>query len=345
MTVAAGNLTALVGLVLPATDLSALTVESATLNGTPFVNATVASMRVVTTAELGPGPTLPTQTLHIVGVDNTANTIRLQVFAGTTQVATFTYVVIGYAADHLLLSFGIGETSGTVATQFAAHIDFNSVMAVLSLAQVAAASSIDFSATGSFADAPCFATGTRIRTAAGECPVEQLRPGDRVASVFGGFVPVIWVGRRHVDAAVHPAPQDVWPIRFRPGALADQVPARDLWLSPEHAVHLDGRLIPARCLVNGVSITQEPVAAVTYWHVELPQHDVLFAESAPCESYLDTGNRADFENAASLPRSSGPADGIWQSSACAPQCRSGAPLAAIRERLDALSRTACRTAA
>ncbi len=41
------------------------------------------------------------------------------------------------------------------------------------------------------------------------------------------------------------------------------------------------------CLINGTTITREPVVAVTYWHVELDAHDILLAEGLPAESYLD----------------------------------------------------------
>jgi hypothetical protein len=39
----------------------------------------------------------------------------------------------------------------------------------------------------------------------------------------------------------------------------------------------------------------ERVEEVTYYHVELATHDVILADGLPCESYLDTGNRAAFE--------------------------------------------------
>ena len=35
---------------------------------------------------------------------------------------------------------------------------------------------------------------------------------------------------------------------------------------------------------------------MTYWHVELAAHTVLYAEGVPAESYLDTGNRGAFAN-------------------------------------------------
>ena len=133
--------------------------------------------------------------------------------------------------------------------------------------------------------------------------MEALRIGDKVPTLLGaGAATVRWLGHRQVDCARHPRPQDVWPVRVRAGAFAADVPHRDLWLSPDHAVWLGGEgaapgdLIPIRYLVNGASIAQQAVDEVTYWHVELARHEVILAEGLPCESYLDTGNRGGFVN-------------------------------------------------
>ncbi len=142
----------------------------------------------------------------------------------------------------------------------------------------------------------CYAAGTRIATESGEVAVEHLAVGARVLSAFGGAAPVTWIGHRTIDCSRHPRPQEVWPIRIRAGAFGDGLPSRDLRLSPDHAVYLDERLIPVRYLVNGATIVQEPVARISYFHVELPAHDVILAENLPAESYLDTGNRAAFAN-------------------------------------------------
>ncbi len=156
---------------------------------------------------------------------------------------------------------------------------------------------------GHFADGPpqpaCFAAGTRIETRRGPLPVEALRPGDEVRAVLrasrgGGWAPVIWTGWRQVGCAGHPAPAEVWPVRVAAGAFGPGRPQRDLFLSPDHAVFDRGALVPIRYLVNDATITQSPVAAVTYWHVELPAHDILLAEGLETESFLDTGNRAAF---------------------------------------------------
>jgi hypothetical protein len=49
-------------------------------------------------------------------------------------------------------------------------------------------------------------------------------------------------------------------------------------------------------LVNRSTIAQLAVDAITYYHIELPQHDVVFAEGLPAETYLETGGRHTFES-------------------------------------------------
>jgi hypothetical protein len=89
------------------------------------------------------------------------------------------------------------------------------------------------------------------------------------------------------------------PVRIVRGAIAENVPHRDLLLSPDHALYLDGVLILVRQLLNGRTIRRDGTnRAVRYLHVELDAHAVLLAEGMPAESYLDTGNRGFFVNSA-----------------------------------------------
>ena len=151
-----------------------------------------------------------------------------------------------------------------------------------------------------FLSSVCYARGTKIKTPAGERPVEKLRPGLKVITlVDGDEVPrtVKWVGHRRIDLTKHPRPKTMAPIRIERGAFDDNVPHTDLLLSPDHAVFVDGMLICIRQLVNGSTIRRERGwTAVDYYHVELDDHGILLAEGLPAESYLDTGNSAFFAN-------------------------------------------------
>ena len=147
-------------------------------------------------------------------------------------------------------------------------------------------------------DLACFAAGTRLDTPDGPVAVENLAEGDLVLTAAGPARRVKWVGWRHLDLRRHPDPAVAQPIEVAPGAIAPGIPARAVRLSPEHALALDGMLIPVRLLTNGTTIRQDAACrSVTYYHVELDSHDLLLAEGMAAESYLDTGNRSIFANA------------------------------------------------
>jgi hypothetical protein len=145
----------------------------------------------------------------------------------------------------------------------------------------------------------CFLAGTRIATASGERAVEALVIGELVTTLHGGARPVRWIGRRTYDRRFLGGALSVLPVRISAGAIGPKIPARDLFISPGHALWVEGALIQAQLLVNGVSITQPAAACdVVYLHVELDGHEIIFAESCPAESYLDNGCRGQFQNEA-----------------------------------------------
>ena len=148
-------------------------------------------------------------------------------------------------------------------------------------------------------NAVCFLKGTRLQTPEGEVAVEDLQIGDLVSTSSGQAKAIKWIGRRSYVTRFVTSDnrRNVLPIRIAQGALGENVPHRDLFVSPEHAMCLEGALIPARHLVNGRSIAYfESLETIEYYHIELPRHDVLIAEGAATESWLDCGNRNFFQN-------------------------------------------------
>jgi hypothetical protein len=145
---------------------------------------------------------------------------------------------------------------------------------------------------------PCYCPGTLIRTPRGQKRVENLKIGEMVKTASGAARPIKWIGRRSYAGRFVMGRKDILPVCIKAGALADNVPRRDLWISPNHAMYLDGVLIEAKDLVNGASIVQPPSAeTIEYFHVELETHDVIVAEGALSETFIDDDDRALFHNA------------------------------------------------
>ena len=144
----------------------------------------------------------------------------------------------------------------------------------------------------------CFLAGTHLLTEQGYRPVEDLQIGDRVQAVEGKLEPIKWIGRqtRHRFMA---HPQRSLPIQIKAGALGENRPRRDLFVSPDHAVLFEGVLINAGALENGVSIVKTFPDVYVYYHIELEKHSLLDAEGVPAESfYPNREDRATFDNGA-----------------------------------------------
>ena len=126
------------------------------------------------------------------------------------------------------------------------------------------------------------------------------------------------------------------PVRIVAHALGEGRPSRDLFVSPGHGicVELMGEiLIPAGALVNGTTIRQEDVDAVTYWHIELDSHDVILAEDLPAESYLDMGNRAFFADDVVALNAAPDAKVVTHADFCRPFVANGPLIEAVKARL------------
>ncbi|NDW05334.1 Hint domain-containing protein [Jiella pacifica] len=148
----------------------------------------------------------------------------------------------------------------------------------------------------------CFATGTNICVICGgnqtEIAVEDLRVGDLALTASGSERPVVWIASRTIDCSGENS--RMAPVRVMANAFGPGVPARDVFLSPGHPVLVkqDGAevLVPIMNLINGTTIERTAMPSVTYWHVELDQHDVILADGLAAESFFDMGSRSWFES-------------------------------------------------
>ncbi len=133
----------------------------------------------------------------------------------------------------------------------------------------------------------CFALGTLIDTPGGPRAVETLTPGCLVTTLDGQAAPLRWVGR-----GIHRPGPGEGPIRFRAGAIGN---ARDLVVSPQHRIYVEdwrtelffglgGVLVAAKEFVDGVSVVQEEVDLVTYFHLMFDAHEIVLSEGVPTES-------------------------------------------------------------
>jgi hypothetical protein len=214
-------------------------------------------------------------------------------------------VITGFeAGDTIKLAgvpFSAVDDSYTVATAGTLTIDAAGTFYSL-LIDGAYVGESDFTIAGDLAvtrNVMCFCPGTRILTPAGEVTVEDLAIGDAVSLQAGGAKKIKWIGRRSYEGAAIASEHLKLPVCVRAGAVAAGVPTRDLWVSPGHALWVDGALVPAWRLANGVSIVQAAaVERVDYLHIELDEHEVLVAEGLGAESFYDDGSRREFANAA-----------------------------------------------
>jgi hypothetical protein len=224
------------------------------------------------------------------------------VLSGTSAALVLGQVITGFEQGDTIVVSGKSITNEFFVVNQGLRLYAGSNFDVLDL--VGSFTTPNFSVTTSgtittiklLPNAPCFVAGTRILTPRGEVAVEDLLLGEPVITQSGEDEPIIWIGKRTIDLRLHPQPAVAQPVCISAGSLSENVPRRDLWVSPDHALWIDDLLVPAQLLLNGVNIYQGALEKVTYYHLELKRHAVVYAENAPAETYLETGNRNAFEN-------------------------------------------------
>ncbi|WP_172300424.1 Hint domain-containing protein [Pseudoruegeria sp. HB172150] len=143
----------------------------------------------------------------------------------------------------------------------------------------------------------CFTPDTVIATPGGPRLVAELAEGDLVQTKDDGAQPVRWVGRRRVSGARLYTMPELRPVRIRAGAVGMDVPDADLIVSPQHRMLIRGAvardlfsadevLVAAKDMVNDHSIlVDRQLREVTYVHLLLDRHSILFANGLETESF------------------------------------------------------------
>ncbi|MFS4582386.1 Hint domain-containing protein [Phaeobacter sp. C3_T13_0] len=147
---------------------------------------------------------------------------------------------------------------------------------------------------------PCFTPGSRILTPEGTVAVEDLEVGDRVLTRDGGPQTVRWTARRTINTADLARRPQFQPIVIEAGALgndgAENVPNRDLTVSPQHRMLLTGSraellfgsnevLVAAVHLINDRNIRRARALDVTYIHLLFDHHEIVCVDGAWSESF------------------------------------------------------------
>lgn len=141
----------------------------------------------------------------------------------------------------------------------------------------------------------CFAEGTGIATPGGETAVEALKIGDTVRTADGRSARVRWIGRQTIVKRFHGVRGAM--VRIAAGVLGNH---SDLCVTGDHGMVIDGFVINASALVNGGDIDWVPLAEMperyTVYHVETEGHEVILANGAASESFIDYAGRLRFDN-------------------------------------------------
>jgi hypothetical protein len=150
----------------------------------------------------------------------------------------------------------------------------------------------------------CYKKGTLILTDQGLIPIENIKEGDSVVT-YGKIhnmkyvtsdkykvEPVVWISSFKICCLN----SESLPICIKKHALRKNYPFQDLYVSPNHSLLVNGKMVLARNLVNGTTIYQDTdCKEVEYYHLECKEHYAIFANGVLAESYFDDNNRYVFE--------------------------------------------------
>ncbi len=143
---------------------------------------------------------------------------------------------------------------------------------------------------------PCFTPGTHIATPKGERAVETLTIGDRILTRDHGIQHITWSGHRSLTADELKATPSLRPVLIRAGSLGNDLPERDLLVSPMHRMLVVSDVArkhfgEAEVLIAAKDMTKLPgvdvvnVPGITYLHFMFEAHQIVLADGTWTESF------------------------------------------------------------
>ena len=143
---------------------------------------------------------------------------------------------------------------------------------------------------------PCFTPGTQILTEHGPVTIEELAVGDLIVTRDHGLQPLRWIGQRDLSLADLIVQPQLQPVRIAAGALGAGLPTRNLLVSPQHRMLIEGAraellfgdaevLVAATHLTGLARVSQVLTKGVCYIHLLFDTHELIEAEGAWTESF------------------------------------------------------------
>lgn len=218
--------------------------------------------------------------LDRIEVDETLTDSSIVVTDGTATY-TLTVIEVGQGAQPLLMFLGNLPPKGREL--WVVHHTLDAMQ--------------DNHITDSSGGVICFTPGTRIETPQGARLVQELREGDKVQTKDNGTQEILWIGSRRMTGARLFAMPKLRPIRINAGALGVHRPDQELLVSPSHRMLVRGAvaralfntpevLVAASDLVDNKQVRIDTqVREVTYIHLLLSDHQILWANGVETESF------------------------------------------------------------
>lgn len=147
------------------------------------------------------------------------------------------------------------------------------------------------SVASEIAELPYLTMRCKLRTEAGDVPAHSLKPGDKVLTRDNGYQPVTWVGVRKIHAADLDNEEALKLIHVEPGALAENMPKTDVWVTPAQAflmtpashwkgIGVSEMLVRAADLVTLPGVNEKETRKVGLVQVLLDSHEVIMVNGA-----------------------------------------------------------------